>query len=83
MEQSETVLLFLMEGGAVMASEGSVDSFWNSVDGHGKTWYKAIHPITFQVFVINMEKIVSVQEVPRESVRMGPNKIEVPGGRIN
>ena len=84
MEQTDTVLLFLMEGGAVMSSEGNLQQFYE----HGlleprRIFYIALHPLTCQKYLINMERILSVQQVPRESVKMGPNKVVLPGGRIN
>ena len=89
MEQTDTVLLFLMEGGSVMASEGRLDEFRGlDKDNSGFSFstvlfYQALHPITNQMYLINVNKIVSVQEVSRESVKLGPNKVVLPGGRIN
>ena len=84
MEQTDTVLLFLMDGGAVMSSEGNLESFQKDVNNHPKdSFYIACHPVTAQMYILNVTKIISVQEVPRESVKLGPNKVVLPGGRIN
>ena len=84
MDQRDTVLLFLMDGGALMSSEGTFKSFTRDTEPmKGVGFIPCIHPVNMQIFLINLAKIVSVQEVPRKSVHIGPNKIEVPGGRIN
>jgi hypothetical protein len=83
MEQTEYVLLFLLEDGGLMSSEGSLIAL-NTFVGMSETpFFVAIHPVTSQKYLINLVKVVSVQEVTRESIRLGPDKIVKPGGRFN
>lgn len=78
MEKLPTVLLLLMDGGVVMAVEGWIDG----VQGYLETdkFHKFIHPITNQPYLVNCQKVISVQEVPRDSIHMGSGNLIVPGG---
>ena len=77
-EKFDKVLVFLMLGGAMLASEGQLDNIaWEL----GR--FNAVRPDNHERYTICLANCLSVNLVPRDSVVAGAPKIVVPGGRMN
>ena len=74
---SKLVLLLITDSGMLLADDSS--------DLLGLDFSAARlcnHPVTKELFVVNMSKVVSAKLVDRDSITSGPSKIVIPGGRL-
>lgn len=63
------VLVFLMEGGRVIASEGDLDKV---KDCGG--WFPAIDPEDLSPFIINLDQVLAVRTIARTKVFKGQSR---------
>ena len=70
----DKVLLFVMLGGAQIASEGKIDE---PFDSYGN-FYTASHIKNGEAFVINLRNVISIIAVERSKVLTGPVKVVMP-----
>ena len=82
MEQSEKVLAFLMVGGIMFASEGSLEFFIKEANRE-RLFFVGIDPQTAEKFLISVANVLSVKEVGRHEIIKGGMKLVVPGGRVH
>lgn len=77
-EKPDKILIFLMLGGAMLASEGTIHSVTEYLN-RDQEFFLATRPDDGVQYIINLHMALSINSVPRESVMAGPNKIVVPG----
>lgn len=78
-EKSDKVLVFLMVGGAMLASEGAFDNFLSKVTGD---LFEATRPDDGTGYYINLRNCLSINLVSRDAVVAGPQVIQKVSGRL-
>jgi hypothetical protein len=84
MESIDTVLVFFLTNGSILASEGTVSYFKVWYDNQVKDcilepqFFPAIHPDTRQAYLVGLRAVQSIADVKRENVQAGGRKILTP-----
>ena len=67
------ILVFLMEGGKVIASEGSLKDIRDCFE-NGVHFFDATDPEDRSPFIINLDQMVAIRTIDRSKVFKGPSK---------
>jgi hypothetical protein len=79
-EKSDKILLFVMVGGSMLASEGDLTMF------DDKEWagrhFVAQRPDDGSFYLINLRNVLSINLVPRDAVVTGTQLVKPVSGRL-
>ena len=82
MEQTDKVLMVTFINGISIPVEGSFVNFGDMIKG--STFCFFIHATLMEKIAINISQVMNVMEIDRKDLRVGPQKVIMPGtGRVN